>query len=271
MNDWNEWGRDSMRRVFSEGFSASDLAESLTSFDAETDADVARDCMRRREFDAAGVRREGAIAGYVMQEDLRDGTCGDHARTFDDSARIEASSPFSEVVLGLTDSPRLFVSILGAVGGIITRADLQKPPMRMWLFGMVTIIETRFAWMIERFRPDETWKQFVSESRLQKAEMLLEERKRRNQNLRLVDCLQFSDKGQIIAKDATLRVLTQFKSRRKTEEIVKELESLRNHLAHSQDVIACDWEVIVKLTENLDRIIEGPPSLRKNAESEIAE
>ena len=57
--------------------------------------------------------------------------------------------------------------------------------------------------------PGDSWKQYLSESRLQKAEALLEERKRRNQNLELIDCLQISDKGQIIARNEELRCLTQ--------------------------------------------------------------
>jgi hypothetical protein len=33
--------------------------------------------------------------------------------------------------------------VLGQVGGIVAKTDLQKPPVRMWLSGMITI--TRWA------------------------------------------------------------------------------------------------------------------------------
>ena len=124
-------------------------------------------------------------------------------------------------------------------------SDLQKPPVRMWLFGMITLLEMRTTRLIELKCPGDSWKQYLSESRLQKAEALLEERKRRNQNLELIDCLQISDKGQIIARNEEIRRLTRMQSRRQTEQAIKMLESLRNNLAHSQDIISCDWETIV--------------------------
>ena len=147
--------------------------------------------------------------------------------------------------------------VLGAVGGIITMSDLQKPPVRMWLFGMITLIEMRISRLIEQMCPGDSWKQHVSEGRLQKAEALLEERRRRNQSLELIDCLQFSDKGQIIARNEEIRNLTRFTSRRQVEEAIKALESLRNNLAHSQDILSCDWETIVMLCRDLEGVIGG--------------
>ena len=99
------------------------------------------------------------------------------------------------MILGLAQAPRLFVRVLGAVGRIITRSDLQKPPVRMWLFGMITLVEMRMSRLIEQLSTDESWREFLSAGRLQKAEAMLEERRRRSQNLQLIDCLQFSDKA----------------------------------------------------------------------------
>ena len=165
--------------------------------------------------------------------------------------------------LGLANSPRLFVRVLGAVGGIITMSDLQKPPVRMWLFGMITLLEMRTSRLIELKCPGDSWKQYLSESRLQKAEALLEERKRRNQNLELIDCLQISDKGQIIARNEEIRRLTRMQSRRQTEQVIKMLESLRNNLAHSQDIISCDWETIVRLCKDMERVISGTEEVQQ--------
>jgi hypothetical protein len=132
----------------------------------------------------------------------------------------------------------------------------------MWLFGMVTLIEMRFSRLIERFCPDDTWKQFLSAGRIEKAEQLLEERARRNQDLTLLDCIQLSDKAQIVARNGQLREMTRFQSRRQVEEAAKLLEKLRNNLAHSQDIITGDWEAIVALSENLDSVLDGPPGLQ---------
>lgn len=218
--------------------------------------------MEQNGYRVVGVRENGIIVGYLDQDELEEGTCGQFTRPFDDAHVIVDAAPLSEVVLALRETPRLFVNLLGRVGGIVTRSDLQKPPVRMWLFGMVTLVEMRFTRLIELKCPDEDWRQFLSAGRLEKASGLLEERARRNQQIDLLDCLQFSDKGQIIARCERIRNLTQFTSKRQIEQVFKSLERLRNNLAHSQDIVTGDWDIIVQLSENLDRVLEGPPGLR---------
>jgi hypothetical protein len=261
--NWNVSTVENLRRVFTEGFTARDIAEPLVSFDASTAAsDVAR-LMEKRIFDVVGVRQEGVVAGYVERADLCAATCGEQVRAIAESMTVSESTSLADVVLGLAKSPRLFIRVLGTVGGIITMSDLQKPPVRMWLFGMITLLEMRTSRLIEMKCADDSWKQYLSENRLQKAEALLEERKRRNQNLALIDCLQISDKGQIIARNEEIRRLTRMQSRRQAEQTIRMLESLRNNLAHSQDIISCDWETIVELCKDMERVIRGTEEVQQ--------
>jgi len=246
---------DHLRKVFTENFSASDIAEPLVSFDVTTSAADVRSVMEEHGYEVAGVRRLGKIAGYIRNVELGDDQCGDVIHSFDESEVVSDSACFRTVIGLLSEKPRLFVNSFGQIGGIITRSDLQKPPVRMWLFGMVTIIEMGFMRLIESQYPDAGWKKSISQGRLEKAEALLAERQRRNQELGLLDCLQFSDKGQIIIRDQQLRDRIGVPSRSRGEEVVKRLETLRNNLAHSQDIVTLDWEIIVELSENLDRIL----------------
>ena len=125
----------------------------------------------------------------------------------------------------------------------------------MWLFGLITAMEMRFLKLIDEHYTDESWMQYLSEARVAKAQQMLAERQRRNQNPALLDCLQFSDKGQIIARNEVLRGAAGFISRRRADEVVKRLEALRNNLAHAQDIVDLDWDTIVGLAENLERLI----------------
>lgn len=261
--NWNASRIVSLRRLFAEGFSARDISEPLVSFDASTSAAETQGLMRDEGFDVVGVRRGGLVVGYAERNNLGEGTCGEHIESFDDMSVISDASPLADVVLGLNRSPRLFVRVLGAVSGIVTTSDLQKPPVRMWLFGRITLVEMRMSRMVEQLCEGESWRQFLSDGRLQKAEALLEERRRRSQNLRLIDCLQFSDKAQIIARNEAIRSLTRFTSRRQVEEACRALESLRNNLAHSQDIISCDWETIVALSAELDQVISGTKQVQE--------
>jgi hypothetical protein len=240
---------DAVKRVFTETFTARDIAEPLASFDADAPSAQLRAFMQARDFDVVGIRSEGRITGYVEKDALTEGACGQWRRPFDDAMVLDDTAPLLQVLMKLNRLPFAFISVLGSVGGIITRADLQKPPVRMWLFGIVTLIEMRCSELIERHCEADGWKKYLSEARLEKAQALLAERSRRDQTLRLVDCLQFSDKGQIIARNEEIRKLTVFPSRRQAEEAIKRLEQLRNNLAHAQDILTSDWGTIVELCE----------------------
>ena len=81
------------------------------------------------------------------------------------------------------------------------------------------------------------------------------ERQRRNQNPRLLDCLQFAYKAQITVSDNDLRQQIGFVSHHRGEEAIKSLEKLRNNLAHSQEIVAHDWPIISRLAERLERVL----------------
>jgi hypothetical protein len=244
-----------VHKTFLRGLAARDIAEPLPSFDAATPAVQAHHSMLLRRHAVAGVRQDGFVCGYLEYQDLGDGVCGDYLRPFDEDTLIPDSTPITEVVLRLDRFPRLFVRSLGTVAGMVTRADLQDPPVRMWLFGMITVLEMRFLHLIEANFSDESWARYLSPARLEKAHQLQAERQRRGQDARLLDCLQFSDKAQIVVRDESLRSQAGILSRRRGDEVTKNLERLRNNLAHTQDIIAFDWQTIVAIVENLERLV----------------
>ncbi|MEA3441674.1 MAG: hypothetical protein U9R58_15475 [Chloroflexota bacterium] len=57
--------------------------------------------------------------------------------------------------------------------------------------------------------------------------------------------------------DEVLRAQIGFVSRRRGEHTLKGLEKLRNNLAHLQDIVALDWEVIITLAENLENVLDS--------------
>jgi hypothetical protein len=244
-----------MRKLFTEGISARDIAEPLRSFDGGTDAGEVLAVMRASGLEVAGVRRDGLVTRFVVQGDLGAGHCEEHARRFEAAVTVEENASLPEVLGVLAESPHCFVTLLGHAGALITRADIQKPPVRMWLFGMITIIEMFLARTVEESYPNDSWTARLSPGRLHKAEALRAERQRRGQAARLVDCLQFSDRAEILVKDPARRSEFGFESKRESERMIKQMESLRNNLAHAQDILAHDWDAIIMISKRLDRVM----------------
>ncbi|HTN76259.1 MAG TPA: hypothetical protein VL096_13470 [Pirellulaceae bacterium] len=251
-----------IRRVFEESLCARDIAQLLRSFDAETPLDRAASVLRSSHCTVAAVRTAGVVSGYLQIDRLVGNCCGDSQQSFAPGQVVCDALPLAQLVARLHQNSHCFVLAWGQVGGFVERSDLQKPPARMWLFGMVTLIESRFTRLIETHCTEDEWRACVSPGRVQKAETLCTERMRAGQQVRLIDCLQFADKTQVVGRLEKLRGLTRFQSRTQIEEIGRKVEKLRNNLAHSQDIIAGDWETIVTLAENLASILDGPPGLR---------
>jgi len=142
--------------------------------------------------------------------------------------------------------------MLGNVGGVISRDDINKPMVRMWLFGIVTMIEMGLVQMIKDQYPEQSWQSVVSQGRLEKAKQIQAERQRRNQYCELIDCLQLPDKGQILLESERAMKRLGFETKGAAKRAVKELESLRNHLAHAQDVVSHDWAQIARLSQRME-------------------
>ena len=248
-------------RLFSEAFTAKDIAEPLRSCDAGAPAQEVREWLADAGLALAGVRQAGMATGFVRAADLdaTGGRCGDLAREFAPHQILSADASLSDVIHVLTRYDHCFVTVLGGVDAVITRADIQKPVARMWLFGIITMVEISIADRIRASWPDGVWHDRISRSRLQKAEQLLGERRRRGQSCDLIDCLQLSDKAQILLRDPEHLAEFGFLSRSSARQVIKELESLRNNLAHGQDIVTHDWAQIARMARRVEANVVQMP------------
>jgi hypothetical protein len=139
---------------------------------------------------------------------------------------------------------------------VIGRAQMQLPPVRMWLFGIITSYEMNLTEMI-RMMPVEAWRGSLSAGRLEKAEQLRQARLAIGQHVSLLDCLQLSDKLHIMAADTQLLQQFGFDSKGKAQRVAQDIESLRNNLAHSQDIVTHDWVQIARLARRIDMLASG--------------
>ncbi len=246
-----------MKKLFTEGFTVLDIAEPLLSFDAPAEAAAALAAMERSRDPVGGVRRDGRVSGYVRASDLQSGgACADHVREIDPARVVLHRASLPEVVERLGEGREYcFVSVLGQIDAFVVRAHFEKPPARMWLFGMITIAEIFLTETIESLYPDDIWTDLVSTGRMRKARELHAERTRRQQPVRLVDCLQLSDKMQLLVREEEWREEFGFSSRRDGERWIKELGSLRNNLAHTQPIVPLNWKMIVEAAGRVDRIV----------------
>ena len=225
-----------LSRTFSRGLSAADLAEPLVSLDDTQPVEFGATLMKRRKLSILGVRCEGVVTGWVREGDLARGTLADCARPFTADEVLSESTSLDVVLCAFATAQQMFVEWRGEVAAVITRRDLQKAPVRMWLFGAITVLETNLTWAIETLYPNDSWQDRISEGRLEKARELFTERARCGSECRLVDCLQIKDKADILVSGRSYLKQLGLNSRREADRLMRGIVDLRNHLAHTQDL-----------------------------------
>lgn len=240
-------------RLFTEAFAARDIQEPLLSFDAESLLDISCGEIGRPDAKVFGVRQKGIVTGYLTSEDLSV-NAPRQIRQFDQRQVVDLESSLADVIHVLTRFTFCFVRIDRTVIGVISRGEIEKPVVRMWLFGIIILIEVLVVDFIRAQWPDGSWAGRLSTGRLEKAKQLQAERLRRGLNADLLDCLQLSDKLQLVLQEPEFIESSGFQSIAAAKKAMKDLESLRNNLAHGQDITKHDWPPIARLALRIQQL-----------------
>lgn len=247
-----------LREIFGRSVTVKEIAEPFASFDINHPADKIRRFMDEKDYDVVGVMKNRIIVGYVNRTEIDGKNLKDCCVLFEQENTLPETTPLIDVFKVLANSPRVFVTFLGRVGGIITRGDLQKIPVRIYLFGLISLIEMQLLRIIKERYPDDSWKSLIAAERLDKAEEMRSERKQRNEDIGLTECLQFTDKGNIVSKNNELFNLVWPKSKRSYNRFLKKLRELRDELAHAQYITTYgEWPDFVNLIEEAQEFLSN--------------
>ena len=246
-----------LSRTFSRSLSAVDLAEPLASLDENQSGALGAELMRTRNISVLGVRRAGLVAGWVGANDLTSGTLGESAHDFRLAEVLDESASLDVVLGALGASEQVFIEWRGEVAALITRRDLQKPPLRMWLFGAITVLDANLTWAVGELFPGDSWQNQITPGRFEKAVALRAERQRRGSECALLDCLQVKDKADILVSDAASLTALGVHSRREADRLTRDIEKLRNHLAHAQELEAEHLATAARLASFIHSILRA--------------
>ncbi len=214
---------------------AGDLSEPLVSFDGEKDAANVRDFMSHWNYDVLGVRESGVVVGCVEREELHCGLLADFMIPLEAVAVVDKNATLPALLTALHERGWLFISVRDHPWGIVTWADVEKVPMRMYLFALTSFVEMEMARLVEHFYPQDGWQEYLSRPALKKARRIFEERVQSNTEINLVQCTQFFHKIRVLRNAQPLLDHLGVDGQRWTAEL-EELNTLRNHLAHSNGI-----------------------------------
>lgn len=170
---------------------------------------------------------------------------------------ISSEAEMLKVIHLLHEHPLIRVEALSSTVGYVDGRSLNQLTARMWLFGLVGLVERHFEVAIDLCYPGGAWQPLLSPSRIEAAVQLQAEKLRQGPSADLLGCLQISDKIAILLADPHMATDLGYTSRRHMKHAMKALATLRNHLAHHQEIFPHCQEAAIGMAQQLDSILCG--------------
>ncbi|HEC11221.1 MAG TPA: hypothetical protein ENI86_16905 [Acidimicrobiales bacterium] len=208
-------------------------------FCLEPEADIGE---AQRELEARYID-QAPLAETPIRRSVRLLELHDAHGTVDSVAR---PIKLDEVVAGSTGLacllPRFAVRdhfyVLGGDGiqGIVTRADLQLPPVSMAVLGLVVSLEMALTELIAIYSHG-CWLDIIQDGRRKKLLKRFEHARRANVQITELACLDLIDRFDLVGRISCLREALGIASRKRADKVRKRIEKLRNPLAHGGNII----------------------------------
>jgi len=243
-----------LRKIFEHSISVRDISSEFI-YHSGKDIDInANKEIDENNFDVVGIRKNG-ISGYLTRSEIKSGKSID-LKPFQPEELISETTPLIDLFPLLKEKERVFVLTKNKIDRIVTRYDIQKAPVRMLIFGFISILEMHFLRIIKEKYPMDSWQQYLNKNRIKYANKLYSERKARNEELDLVDYIQLADKRDLLMGNK--KILEKIGYNKKDfNKFLKKVEILRNKLAHSHELEqGSSWPDIINLTIDIEILIK---------------
>jgi hypothetical protein len=251
-------GFRALKDLFMNNVTVKSIYELLLCCPADSEAEDAKRDLKNRGFDVAGVKEteDGDITGYIVTDELTNGKIRSFLKKIDVDLLISDSTPIAELFYVLRNRDFAFVICGNKIKGIVTKADINKPPVRIYIFGIMSLFEMHLNYWLNHFYNNNDWTTKIPEKRLGKAKEIFALRRGNNQDLSLLECLELCDKRDILGK--TEEFINNFNASRESFELfVRGIEKIRNELAHSQNSIISNikWTEFIEIVSRAEAFL----------------
>jgi len=220
-------------------FSVKDIATfDLVTIPEDSRLDIWFSYTQYAGFDFFPVsNKTGVIVGVVCRSQSdRDCTAAQVMINLDDSILVASCASLLTALNKLDDKEFLLIVDGIHISGILTKADVQKLPVRLYAFTVITYLESLMATVVECSNSEPgTWINRLSSGRRDKVIEKQHKLKSEGIDPSLIECCDFCDKRDLVQRIHYL-----------PEPFIKDLkdiEKLRNSIAHAASFITSKEEL----------------------------
>lgn len=138
---------------------------------------------------------------------------------------------------------------------ILTRADLNRLPVRTYLHTLLDHLEAVLGVEIATAHPEDSWLELLSDNAAERANSLLKKKQQDGLDTALIDCTTFSDKANIILKTGEgIAARLDIETKADLKHALNRIRKLRDRLAHPEPIVVEDVELIRNQLRHGDRL-----------------
>jgi hypothetical protein len=254
-----DWRLGSLVDIAENSLSVLYLAETNLQFiDPSLSVRGAGEWLDSNGFDAAPLAEEKPRRYFSLdQEADRDQQVSEVALPIDAARLVTSTFGLADGVALLAREPYYFVMEGNRLAGIVTRADLQRPAVSMVSLSLILAAEARMGVLIKGW-VGTRWASHLTDERRTKLSEILEDRRRRNVEIGLLDSLMLGDRLKLLGKSVPLLSTLGFGDRRAYAEWKEQLGRLRDTLAHGGSLLDEERDPVraIELFDSVRRFAE---------------
>ncbi|GAA0290826.1 MULTISPECIES: CBS domain-containing protein [Halarchaeum] len=202
----------------------------------DTSPSDAAEWLTENGYDAAPVYRDSDPVGFIHEDDVTTDTTGDtldaYLTPLTITHMISGDAAFPAVLAALIEHSAYFLGGHNHVSGVLTRADLNTAPARMYLFDRITYLEEHLRKLVLMEAPD--WKRTsVTVSEIEAIEERYEDAQAANVALEEIHYAQFSTLETIVTDVEACWQACGFSRDETADARLHDVTELRNDVAHA--------------------------------------
>ena len=152
------------------------------------------------------------------------------------------------------ESRFFFVNKANNLVGLVSYADLDKIPVRVWLFILISKFEFLLLQLIKNFYKGSSWLDKLSSKRQKKIADLLNEKRKHDIDISLEDCLNLGDMIELLGCDGNLRSFVGYDSKRSCKNECSGIDILRNNVIHPSNSLVNNYDGSKRLSKRIERL-----------------
>lgn len=246
-----------MQEIFVHNITTKFIYEDIYSCNKNASISDVSKTMADKDFDVLGVvDQDKNVIGYVSKKDLgeiKDNSIENKFSCFGLKDIAADSTPMPQLLRILSERENCFIIKGNKVVGIVTRADINKPIVRIYIFGIISLLEMHLGYWINEYFKEEKLQNVINQKKINLS------KNNNDGTLSLLERTNFHDKIEI------LKECPEFERKLKCKDVEQPLNDLfkaakgvRNSLAHHHKSIKSDltWDEFANTVENIESFLK---------------